>query len=114
MPRNTLRSWSVKPRMRPAVVRTTTPPGLAAPAQCAAQALAARPALSNRRRPPSNAVSILRMDRHAGLGPVLDQLRPRGRVDALYTAQAEPMAAAIEHVQFAAHAGGVQGRVHRQ
>src|SRR5688572_16214854 len=97
MPRNICRSWSMNPRTRPAVVRTTGPP----PAACASgemQVLIAT--LSRSRR--------LKVELRFRIGqrPVLYQLRPRGGIDASHAAHSETMSTTVEHVQLAAHPGG--------
>src|SRR6188508_813695 len=100
MPRNTWTSPSMEPRTRPAVVRTTGARVLAARAHGEAQAPAAKPARSTRRRPSSNLGSVSRIGTsRIGSRPVLHQLRPYGRIDAVHGAQPEAMSPAVEHVQ---------------
>ena len=110
MPRNTCRSPSRLPRTRPALVRTT---GVAAAAR-ASGAAASTPivaAPNNRRR----RRSIGFRERYGIVHrPVLDQRRPGSHVFARDTAQPEPMTAAVEYMQFAAHARRAQRFVHHQ
>src|SRR5689334_9285676 len=98
MPRKTMRSPSMKPRTRPAVVRMV---GDAAASRAAADASgavrAARVAApSSRRRRRSGFWRVI------GKRPVLRQLRPDRDVPAGDATEAEAVAATVEHVQFAA------------
>src|SRR5688572_15989722 len=98
MPRNTCRWWSMYPRTRPAVVRTTGP----APAACVSGEMQALEATAFSRSRRLKAELRFRI----GQRPVLNQLRPRGRIDASHATHSEAMPAAVEHMQLATHAGG--------